>query len=148
MRKFHLWIIFTVDNATRRFARGDLTLVAGAQMAARGDSAKWATGVCRSAMFAAGYAAAAVHYARVGASSCRRCSAKSRYLPGYKWSKQTIARYELVSRRWPRQGDFRLVFAASVLFNLAAFRRATPREIDSGQSLTSRGGGAKRRLTQ
>lgn len=100
------------------------------------------------AMFAAGYAAAAVHYARVGASSCRRCSAKSRYLPGYKWSKQTIARYELVSRRWPRQGDFRLVFAASVLFNLAAFRRATPREIDSGQSLTSRGGGAKRRLTQ
>jgi hypothetical protein len=68
--------------------------------------------------------------------------------PGYKWSKQTIARYELVSRRWPRQGDFRLVFAASVLFSLAAFRRATPREIDSGQSLTSRGGGAKRRLTQ
>jgi hypothetical protein len=48
MRKFHLWIIFTVDNATRRFARGDLTLVAGAQMAARGASAKWATGVCRS----------------------------------------------------------------------------------------------------
>jgi hypothetical protein len=48
MRKFHLWIIFTVDNTTRRFARGDLTLVAGAQMAGRGASAKWVTSVCRS----------------------------------------------------------------------------------------------------
>ena len=57
MRKFHLWIICTVDDTTRRFARGDFTL---------GTSAKWATGVCRSAMFAAGCAAAAVLYARVG----------------------------------------------------------------------------------
>jgi hypothetical protein len=47
MRKFHLWIIFAVGNTTRRFARCDLTLVAGAQMAARGACAKWAIGVCR-----------------------------------------------------------------------------------------------------
>ena len=67
MRKFHLWIICTIDDTTRRFARGDFTLVAGAQRTALGTSAKWATGVCRSAMFfAAGCAAAAVLYARVG----------------------------------------------------------------------------------
>jgi hypothetical protein len=66
MRKFHLWIIFTVDNATRRFARGDLTLVAGAQMAARGDSAKWATGVCRS-----GYVCRRIRCGRGALCTCR-----------------------------------------------------------------------------
>jgi hypothetical protein len=58
--EFHLWIICTVDDTTRRFARGDFPLVAGAKLAALGTSAKWATGVCRSPIFAAGYAAAAV----------------------------------------------------------------------------------------
>jgi hypothetical protein len=36
---------------------------------------------------------------------------------------------------------FGLYFAASVLFNLAEFRRATLREIDSSQNLTSQGRG-------